>query len=58
MNINNKKSLADYLEKNDYMVDGMNVKDDFVLAAFSDINQKLDHLLDNQEKLINNTFTR
>ena len=58
MNINNKKSLADYLEKDDYMVDGMNVKDDFVLAAFSDINQKLDQLLDNQEKLINNIFTR
>ncbi len=48
-------TLAEWLENGDYFVNETEVKDDFVLAVFVDINQKLDIILNRQEELLRNT---
>jgi hypothetical protein len=48
-----QRTLSDYLDKGDYMVNETRVKSDFVLAIFADIHRKLNILLKSQEKLLN-----
>jgi len=48
-----QRTLSDYLDKGDYMVNETRVKSDFVLAIFADIHRKLNVLLKSQEKLLN-----
>lgn len=46
--------LAGWLEHGDYFVNETDAKDDFVLAVFMDINQKLDIILKHQKELLLN----
>ncbi len=53
-NSDREMTLAEYLAKGDCFVNETEVKDDFVLAVFVDINQKLDIIMKRQEELLRN----
>jgi hypothetical protein len=48
-----ERTLADYIEKKDYMINDQELKDDFVFAILADIDKKLDILISSQQNLLN-----